>query len=106
MLNANTARLKTIEAINVNTFETINLIYKHIEDAINKGRYNVAFSGVSAYNRVTGEASIKVNSEVVKCNLTGIIDFFEEQGFKCRLEEVVDMYQYQVTRFLVIDWYS
>ena len=105
MLNAATAKLKTIEAINVNTFETINLIYKYIEDAINKGRYNVAFSGVSAYNRVTGEASIEVDSKVIKCNLSGIIDFFEEQGFKCRLE-VVDIYQHQVTRFLVIDWGS
>ena len=106
MLNANTARLKTIEAINVNTFETINAIYKDIEDAINKGRYSISFSIVSVYNRVTGEASINVNSKVVKCNLSGIIDFFEEQGFKCEVKKSVDIHQNTITRFLVIDWGS
>lgn len=104
MINANTARLKTIEAINTNTFETINAIYKHIEDAISKGRYCIAFSVTSAYNRVTGEASIKVNSEDVKCNLTGVIDFFEEQGFECGLEKVVDEYNYTITRLLATSW--
>ena len=106
MLNAEEARLKTIEAININTFETINAIYKYIEDAINKGRYNVTFSGVSAYNRVTGEANIEVNSEVVRCNLTEIVDFFEEQGFKCETKESVNIYQHTTTRLLAIGWGS
>lgn len=104
MINANTARLKTLEAININTFETINAIYKNIEDAISKGRYGVSFSITSAYNRVTGEASIRINSEDIKCNLTGIVDLFEEQGFKCVIEERVDAYRYTVIRLVAIGW--
>lgn len=106
MLDANTARLKTIEAIKINTLETINAIYKDIEDTINKGRYGVTFSIVSVYNRVTGEASISVGSEVVKCNLTVIVDFFEEQGFKCEVKEIVDIYQYTNYKILAIGWGS
>ena len=104
MLNANTARLKTIEAINTNTSEVIDLIYKDIEDAISKGRFNTTFSIFSTYNRSTGEANVRIDSKVIKCNLTNVIEFFEEKGFKCGVEEVVDAYNYMIDRRLGIIW--
>lgn len=108
MLNAETARLKTLEAINSNTFEIINAIYRDIEDAIAKGRYNVILHIDSVYNHVTGVTNIQVGSRVVRCNLNEIVDFFENQGFECEVREHADIYRYATTatRFLVIDWGS
>lgn len=104
MINANTARLQTLEAIETNTQEAIDCIYKNIAAAIKVGDFATKFSvhtvGTFGNKNIV---RVEIYPTSLKCDLKEVIDFFESQGFECTID-AVNLELYRVDRFLRISW--